>query len=75
MFYRIEINFNILKRNPRREGYKVCGHRAVFFHWETWLDHKCSNKITVSNTFSVLTRIEGFSYNYAIIHGVVNEAR
>lgn len=36
VFYRMEINVNILKRNPRLEGYKVCGYRRVFFHLKTW---------------------------------------
>ena len=32
MFYRMEINFRVLKENPRLEEFKVCSYRTVFFH-------------------------------------------
>ena len=35
MFYRMEINFRVLKENPRLEELKVCSYRTVFFHLKT----------------------------------------
>lgn len=87
MFYRMEININILKGNSRLEGYKVCVYRIVFFHLETgqsegraWRlpslspDHKLSTRIAVSNKLSLFTSIDRLSYNCTIIHDIVTDA-
>ena len=78
MFYRREINFKVLKESSRREGCKVCGWKSVF-HSKTeqnkgraWILQACQQ--TTCNKFSMFSSTGRFSYNYTIIHGIVNEA-